>query len=36
MKGSLKKNDMQQKEFNENLDLSIVETNLPIQLVDNV
>ncbi len=36
MKGSFKKNDMQQKEFNENLGLLIVKTNLPIQFVDNV
>jgi hypothetical protein len=35
-KGSFKKNDMQQKEFNENLGLLIVKTNLPIQFVDNV
>jgi hypothetical protein len=36
MKGSFKKNDMQQKEFNENLGLVFVKTNLPIQFVDNV
>ncbi len=36
MKGSIKKIYMQQEEFNENLGLLIVKTNLSIQFVDNV
>jgi hypothetical protein len=36
MKGSFKKEDMQQKEFNEDPGLLIVKTNLLIQFVDNV
>jgi hypothetical protein len=36
MKGSFKKNDMQQKEFDENLGLLIVKNNLTIQFFKSV
>ncbi len=36
MKGSFKKDDMQQKEFDENLGLLIVKNNLTIQIFKSV